>query len=184
MINAQLEADVRQRVIHEAFPRFSVSQLSRHSRGCLAPKPTGNLSNEQGSQEIAKWIERLDQTFLLAASQGDTKGATAACSAAARTLQSLHKKLEREAKAAKDNVDRDTAEFTIKGCDAMLREYAAQSESSRALDAQCVLLLSNQQFRQLVSKIHEQPDLLPMLLAAATTNYLPERKSENVQPSN
>jgi hypothetical protein len=182
-VNAQIESGVRQKVIHEQFPQFSISQVSRHTRNCLAPKPTGDLSTEQGSQEIAKWLERLDQTFLLAASQGDSKGATQACSAAARTLQSLHRKLEQEAKATKDSVDRDTAEFTIKGCDAMLREYAAKPADFRAIDAQYLLLLGNQQFRQLVSKIWEHKDLLPMLLAAATTNYLAPKEPEHVNTS-
>jgi hypothetical protein len=178
-VNAQIEAGVRQKVIHEQFPQFSVSKISRHTRRCLQSKATADLSTEQGSAEIARWLERAESTFLTAQANGDTKSAASAISTAVRTLSAMHKKQEAEQKAEKDGVDRDSVEVTVKGIDAMMREYAAQPESSRAIDAQCVLLLSNQQFRQLVSKIHVQPDLLPMLLAAATTNYLTPQEPQS-----
>jgi len=182
-VNAQIESGICQKMIHAEFPQFSVSQVSRHTRGCLAPKPTGDLSTEQGSQEIARWLERAEQTFLVAQANGDTKSAASAISTAVRTLQSLHKRRETEQKAVKDGVDRDSYEFTIKGCDAMLAEYAKQPESSRAVDARCIQLLGDQQFRHLVSQIWERRELLPALITA-TANYIPERKTENVQPSN
>lgn len=139
-----------------------------------------DLSTFADADDMVIWRQRCNDAYNLAIVNGDSRSAIAACSAATRQLVALSRRKEQEAKAAKDNVDRDTAEFTIKGVDAMMREYAALPESSRALDAQCVLLLGNQQFRQLVSKIHDQPDLLPMLLAAATTSYLMPKEPEHV----
>jgi len=178
-VNAQIEAGCKQKLIHEQFPQFSVSKVSRHVRNCLAPKPLSDLSTEQGSAEIARWLGRAESTFLTAQANGDTKSAASAISTAVRTLQSLHKKREAEAKAATDGVDRNSVEFTIKGCDAMLNEYAKLPEDFRAVDARAVQLLGDQQFRQLVSQIWEHRDLLPVLLDAATTNYLAPRESEH-----
>jgi hypothetical protein len=181
-VNALIESGVRQRMIHDQFSQFSISQISRHSRGCLQPKLTSDLSTEQGSAEIARWLERAESTFLVAQANGDTKSAASAISTAVRTLQSLHKKQEAEKKAEKDGVDRDSVAVTVKGIDALLNEYAKQPEDFRAVDARAVQLLGDQQFRQLVNAIWNNRDLLPALLTASA-DYIPERTTEHVNAS-
>jgi hypothetical protein len=182
-VNALIESSVRQRMIHEQHPQFSVSQISRHTRNCIMPT-VPDLAVDAGADDMDVWRQRCNDAYNLAVANGDSRSAIAACSAATRQLIALSRRKEQEAKAAKDDIDRDTAEFTIKGCDAMLAEYAKLPEDFRAIDARAVQLLGDQHFRQLVSQIWEHRDLLPLALAAATPNCLPERKMENVQPTN
>jgi hypothetical protein len=184
-VNAQIEAGCKQKLIHEQNPQFSISQISRHTRNCLAPKPTSDLSTEQGSAEIAKWLERADQTFLVASANGDVRSAASAIGTAVRTLSAMHRKQEREAEKAEKAVhDPTDVQFTVAQIDALVRHDAENGVGDRGYPKVYTLHNEEQQFRQLVQAIWDNRALLPLLLAAATANYIPERKSENVQPNN
>jgi hypothetical protein len=173
-VNAQIEAGVRQKVIHEQFPQFSVSKISRHSRRCLQPKPTGDLSTEQGSAEIARWLERAESTFLVAQANGDTKSAASAISTAVRTLSAMHKKQEQEAKAEKAVHDPTDVQFTVAQIDAMIRRDAENGAGDRGYPRNFTLYNEEQQFRQLVDSIWANRALLPALLTVSA-NYILER---------
>ena len=174
-VNALLESGVKLAGIVAEIGQFSTFQLSRHRNRCMAPAPRADV----GPDELQTWMQRCTDSYHVAVANGDSRSAIAACSAATRQLVALAKRQEKEAEASKDNTDCDTAEFTIKGCDAMLRRYAAMPEDFRAIDARAVQLLGDQTFRQLVSQIWEHRDLLPMLLAAATTNYIAPTEAQN-----
>ena len=123
-INALIEAGVRQRVIHEQNSQFSVSKISRQYRFCLQPKPVASgLPADAGSDEIRVWLGRASEMYLLSASQGDSKGATAAISAATRALVNLHKRQEKEA-AAERASSPDPNKLTIANLDQMVEQFA------------------------------------------------------------
>jgi len=183
-VNAMIESRVKLTIIAQEVPEFSPYQLSRHKNNCLAPKPTGDLSIEQGSQEIARWLERAESTFLVAQANGDTKSAASAISTAVRTLQSLHKKREAEQEAAKKVADPSDVQVTVAQIDALIRHDAENGTANNGYPRVYTLFNEEQLFRQLVNAIWDNRALLSMLLAAAATNYIPERKSDNVQPNN
>jgi hypothetical protein len=181
-VNAQIEAGVRQKVIHEQFPQFSVSKLSRHSRGCLAPKPEAERANESGSAKHAKWLERAESTFLVAQANGDTKSAAQAISVAVRALTAMHKKQAEEAEADKAGAD---DRHSIQAIDEQLRNFMAQRDVANdgvSAKAQS-LLIEEPAFCSLVFAVWKNRALLPALLNTSAT-YFPERKLENVQPNN
>jgi hypothetical protein len=183
-VNAQIESGVRQKVIHEQFPQFSVSQISRHTRGCLAPKPTGDLSTEQGSAEIARWLERAESTFLVAQSQGDTKSAASAISTAVRTLSAMHKKQEQEAKAEKAVHDPTDVQFTVAQIDALIK-HDAEHPCGDSTTPRCLELLREEpDFGELVQRLWANRNLLPALLGWSNTELLAERVSEHVNANN
>jgi molybdenum-dependent DNA-binding transcriptional regulator ModE len=74
--------------------------------------------------------------YLLSASQGDSKGATAAISAATRALVNLHKRQEKEIEAAK-KID-DPNALTIENLDRLVESYAAESEAKTGICLMCV----------------------------------------------
>jgi hypothetical protein len=178
-INAQLEAGLKQLAIHEAFPAFSIFQLSRHKRGCLA-KPASDLSTEQGSREIARWLERAESTFLVAQANGDTKSAASAISTAVRTLSAMHKKRDQElAKAEKAAANPDDVSFTVAQIDKLIAHDAKSGDGDRGYPRNFTLFNEEPMFRQLVDIIWANRALLPALLATSA-NYIPERVTEHV----
>jgi len=170
-----IEAGVRQRIIHEQHPQFSVSQISRHGRNCWAPKPVPEFSAERGSTEIARWLARAEQTFLLAQSQGDSKGATAAVSAAVRSLSALHRKQEKEAEAAKASVDdAELEQITIRGCDLMLKRALAQPPRPGSVIYDYGWLTGLPvEVRALFQRISETPALLLKVQELEKTEHAP-----------
>src|ERR1017187_7648606 len=121
-IAALLETGVKLRVIAAEFPQYSTSQLSRHRNRCMT-KPVSDLPADAGSDEIRVWLGRASEMYLLSASQGDSKGATAAISAATRALVNLHKRQEKEA-AAERASSPDPNKLTIANLDQMVEQFA------------------------------------------------------------
>src|SRR5260370_14425879 len=180
-VNAMIEAHVKQRTIHAQFPQLSISQISRH-RNCLAPKPTSDLSTEQGSAEISRWLDRAEQTFLVASANGDVRSAASAIGTAVRTLSAMHRKQERELeKAEKAGHDPTDVQFTVAQIDALIRHDAESGAGDRGYPWVYSLWNEEQQFRQLFKSIWANRALLPTLLAASTGNYIPRRETETCQ---
>lgn len=179
-LNSLVEAHVKQRLIHEQHPQFSVSQISRHTRFCLAVNSTTELTPSVGSTEIQKWLQRAEDCYLTAQVNGDAKSAVSAISTAVRSLSQLEKQFEREAKTEKDGVDRDSPEFTIAGIDAMLRQQAERGDIENGVTQRGLTLLNEEPaFGQIVQAVWANRNLLPVLLVAATTNYLAQREPTN-----
>ena len=95
-INSLIESGVRQAVIHEQFPRFSISQISRHGRNCLV-KPPVDLSNDT---EADVWLKRLESAHAQSVVDGNIAGQIAACGQAGRALERA-----RKVKAAKADAE-------------------------------------------------------------------------------
>jgi len=177
-VNALLESGVKLAAIATEVGQFNQFQLSRHKNKCILKPLNGDSA---GSQDIEQWLERLNQTYLLASSQGDSKGATAACSAAARALQSLHKKLEREAEAAKAGTDE---RYSVQALDQQVKDFLAQRDSERggvATKAAC-LCEEESKFGELVQAIWANRALLPALLAASAS-FISQREVQHVNVS-
>ena len=83
-VNALLESGVKLKTIAEQVPGFSVYQLSRHKRNCLAPKLAPE--SDAASTEIEKWMQRADDLYLTAGANGDVRSQVAALSAAVRSI--------------------------------------------------------------------------------------------------
>jgi hypothetical protein len=180
-INAMIESHVRQAMIHEQFPAYSTSQISRHSRGCLQPKPMADLADAPASRDHEKWLQRADLTYARASADGDTKSAAQAISVAVRALTAMHKKQEQEAtKAEKAAANPDDIKFTVAQIDALIKHDAESGVGDRGYPKVYTLFNEEQQFRQLVDAIWSNRALLPVALAAATPNFLPQRESQNV----
>ncbi len=177
-VNAQIEAGCKQKLIHEQFPQFSISKLSRHGRFCLASKSAPELVNEAGSAKHAKWLERAESTFLTAQANGDTKSAAAAISVAVRALTAMHKKQAEEVEASKAVAD---DRYSIQAIDQTLKDFMAELDAKNggiATKAAC-LTHEESRFGELVLAIWNNRALLPVLLNASM-NYLPERVTEHV----
>jgi hypothetical protein len=184
-VNSLIEAGVRQKVISTEFPQFSVSKLSRHTRVCLQPTLAPDLSTDVGAGEMQVWRDRCEAAYHLAIANGDSKAAIQACSAATRQLAALAKHQEAEARKAEKAIhDPTDVQFTVTQIDALIKHDAESGVGNSSYPRVYTLCNEEQLFRQLVDAIWANRLLLPMLLAAATTNYIPERKSENVQPNN
>jgi hypothetical protein len=132
-INALLESGVKLKVIAEQVPGFSVYQLSRHKRNCLAPNVLPE--SDAGSTEISKWLGRAESTFLVAQSNGDARSAVSAISTAVRALTSLHKQMEREEE--KQAGADDPNALTIEKLDKAVNEYANRIENERGVCFRC-----------------------------------------------
>jgi hypothetical protein len=171
-IRAQIEAGCRQKLIAEQNPGFSVSQISRHARFCLTPQPKADLSTEQGSQEIARWLERAEATFLVAQANGDTKSAASAISTAVRTLSAMHKKQERELEQERASADHPDRSLKIGDLDKLVADYTAKLDSENGGVAEKVqgLLIESPNFTKLVFAIWADRNLLPVLLERITIN--------------
>jgi hypothetical protein len=171
-INAQIEAGCKQQLIHEQHPQFSISQVSRHSRGCLATKPVGDLSTEQGSQEIARWLERAEATFLVAQANGDSKSAASAISTAVRTLSAMHKKQAQELEQERASADNPDRSLKISDLDKLVADYTAKLDSENGGVAEKVqgLLIESPDFTKLVFAIWADRGLLPALLERININ--------------
>jgi len=88
-VNALIEAGVKLKIIAEQVPEFSPYQLSRHKKNCLVAKVAAELSSDAGSAEIQKWLQRAEDIYLVAQSNGDAKSAVSAISTAVRGLTQL-----------------------------------------------------------------------------------------------
>lgn len=183
-INSQIEAGVRQKAIHESFPQFSVSQISRHSRH-LAPA-TADLTHAPASRDHALWLRRAEETFLRASADGDTKSAGQAISVAVRALTAMHKKQAEEAEAEKADVD---DRYSIGAIDQSLREFMAQRDSERGgIGAKSACLCQEEpKFGELVLIIWSDRRLLETLLIHAKNcavhiadGFIPPRETQNV----
>ncbi len=189
-VNAQIEAGCKQKLIHEQNPQFSVSQISRHTRGCLAPKPTPDLSTEQGSAEIARWLERAESTFLVAQANGDTKSAASAISTAVRTLSAMHRKQAEEAEAAKAVAD---DRHSVQALDQQVKEFMAQRDSERGgIGTKSACLCEEEpKFGELVLVIWSDRRLLDTILihakgcaAIVADGFIPPRETTHADANN
>jgi hypothetical protein len=93
-INSALEAGLQQQQVAAT---FSVSKyaLSRHRNRCLAaPLDVSALSG--GSEEIARWMRRADDLYLLAGSNADVRGQLGALTAAFKGIQAAEKQRDKE----------------------------------------------------------------------------------------
>jgi hypothetical protein len=117
-INAALEAGLFQR---DVAAQFSVSKfaVSRHKAKCLAPAlPDAPLSD---TDEITKWMQRCDDSYLAASANGDVARQVAALSAAFRGIQQIDKQREKDAaETARNNPD---STVTIAALDSAVRTY-------------------------------------------------------------
>jgi len=138
-INAMIESGVKLKVIAEQVPEFSPYQLSRHKRNCLAPKPALDLTADAGSAEIQKWLQRAEDTYLVAQSNGDAKSAVSAISTAVRGLTQLAKQIEKELEQQKAAGKPGETPMTIENLDKLIDECAAQVENERGLCLYCGL---------------------------------------------
>jgi hypothetical protein len=100
-INAQLLAGVNQKSVAEQFSGTSRFAISRHWRNCLAPAPAPTGTGDS-REEVAKWLRRADDQYLLASANSDQRGAVASLVAGLRAAESLTRCEEREAEAAPD----------------------------------------------------------------------------------
>ncbi len=179
-VNSLIEAGVKQRTIHEQHPQFSISQISRHSRFCLAVNVATELTPNTGSAEITKWLERAETTYLTAQVNGDARSAVSAISTAVRSLSQLQKQLAHEAETEKDGVDRDSVEFTAKGIDALLRHEAERGTIQNGLTPRTMTLLTEEPaFAQIVQAVWANRSILPALLLCCDEHYFPERETTN-----
>ena len=174
-INSLIESGVTQRTISEQFP-FSVSQISRHSRH-LAPA-TADLTDAPASRDHALWLRRAEETFLRASADGDTKSAGQAISVAVRALTAMHKKQSEEAEARKAVTDDP---FSVQSIDQSLRDFMKQRDAANDYPSAKAesLFIETPDFARIVFAVWRDRSLIPALLTACT-NYIPERKSENV----
>ncbi len=186
-VNAQIEAGCKQKLIHEQNPQFSVSQISRHTRNCLTPKPASfELTTETRSSQIARWLTRAEVSYAVAASQGDAKAQVAAISAATRALGQLEKQVKAETEAEKADVD---DRYSIGAIDQSLREFMAQRDSERGgIGAKSACLCQEEpKFGELVLIIWSDRRLLETLLIHAKNcavhiadGFIPPRETQNV----
>lgn len=177
-INAAIAVGCKQKVIAVDNSGFSVSQISRHTRSCLAPAPV-ELSPETRSAQIERWLARADASYAVAASQGDAKAQVAAISAATRALGQLEKQVKAETEASKA-VTEDR--YSIQAIDQQLRDFMQERDAKHGgvQTKSACLCQEEPKFKELVLAIWNNRALLPVLLAAATTNYLAPRESEHV----
>lgn len=183
-VNALIESGVKQRIIHEQHPEFSVSQISRHTRFCLQSK-VAEITAPAASAEIQRWLERAESTFLIAQSNGDARSASSAISVAVRALSGLAKQVERETAAAeKAAADPNDVSFTVQQLDALIRQQAERGVIQNGIMPRILTLASEESsFRELVQKIWANRAILPALLATSE-NFLPERVTENANANN
>jgi hypothetical protein len=80
---------------------LSAYSLSRHRRNCLAAAPSA--TNDDDSQEVARWLGRAEQIFQASTINGDVRGMVASLTAALRSLEVRAKAKERE----REQVSRD-----------------------------------------------------------------------------
>lgn len=181
-VNSLIESGVRQKLIHQEYPQFSVSQISRHSRNCRAPNAiTGELPPGAGGDELDVWRQRCTDSYHLAVANGDSRSAISACSAATRQLVALAKRQEKEA-AAKEAIDPTSAaglQLTIAGIDAVVKMAAETGDMQNRAAPRAIALLNDEpSFSQIVQAIWANRAILPALLACCvTTDYLPPRQT-------
>jgi hypothetical protein len=180
-INTLIASGVRQKVIAEQHPGFSIFQISRHKNNCLAPNVAPEIAADAGSDELRVWMQRNTDAYNLAIVNSDSRSAIAACSAATRQLIALHKKLEKEAKAAEKAVDPDSREglkITVAGIDALLAHAAESGDIENGIAPRVLTLLNEEpSFAQIVQTIWANRSILPALLACCVTDYLPPRQT-------
>ncbi len=99
-IDAQLAAGVNQKDIAQQF-QVSRFAISRHWRNCLAVSALASNSGDS-REEIAKWLKRADDQYLLANANADQRGAVASLVAGLRATEAKVRSEEREAETAPD----------------------------------------------------------------------------------
>lgn len=146
-VNALLESRVRLKTIAEQVPGFSVYQLSRHKRNCLAP--TIAPEPDEASTEIEKWMQRADDLYLTAGANGDVRSQVAALSAAVRSIgaREKQKQNEREAEPAED----DPNALTIENLDKAVQSYATRIENERGVCIYCGLSKNRKEQHELIA---------------------------------
>jgi hypothetical protein len=173
-INAMIESHVRQAIIHTEHPEFSISQISRHGRNCLA-KP--KVDSADGS-EAGVWLERLRQTYDQAVIDGDTKARVSAITAASRSLEKMRKA---EAEKQDDELPTDVHQWTDKQgaqftayIDSVVREATEKAGPDSGVGRMNWLYSLSPDALALFRKISGDPDLL-MSVRNFVANQLPQR---------